>query len=217
MRLLVANKNYSSWSLRAWLLFRHAGIAFEEEKVSFNAPDFAERIARYSPAGRVPVLIDGDLAIWDTLAIAEYVAEKFPDKQLWPADRAARARARSLCAEMHAGFGALRTRLPLNVELSLALTIDNEVRRDITRIHDMWSACRREYGGPFLFGAFSIADAYFAPVVLRFASYGVTTPEPARAWVDTMLALPALQAWIAEAKSEHEFVADDEHYRTKRS
>jgi glutathione S-transferase len=209
VKLLIANKNYSSWSLRAWLLMKQTGIAFEEEKISFNAPDFQARIARYSPAARVPVLVDGDLAIWDTLAIAEYLAEKRPE--LWPEGRAARARARSLCAEMHAGFGALRSRLPMNCELSLPLALDDEVRRDVARIIDIWSAAT----GPFLFGAFSIADAYFAPVAIRFKSYGVAMPDRARAWSDAMFALPALQAWIADGLGEHDYVADDEPYRAK--
>jgi len=210
VKLLIANKNYSSWSLRAWLLMKQAGIAFEEEKLSFNQPDFHARIARYSPAAHVPVLVDGDLAIWDTLAIAEYVAEQKPE--LWPADRAARARARSVCAEMHSGFRALRSRLPMNCELSLPLAIDNEVRRDVARVVDIWSAAT----GPFLFGAFSIADAYFAPVAIRFKSHGVALPDRARAWSDAMFALPALQAWTAEGLAEHDFVAEDEPYRTKR-
>ncbi len=209
MKLLITNKNYSSWSLRAWLLLKQAGLAFEEEKLSFNAPDFHARIARYSPAGCVPVLVDGDLAIWDTLAIAEYVAELRPE--LWPAAKAARARARSLCAEMHAGFGALRSRLPMNIELTLPVTLDNDARRDVARMIEILNSA----AGPFLFGAFTVADAYFAPIALRFQSYGVALPERARAWADTMLALPALQAWIAEAKTEHDFVPSDEPYRTR--
>jgi glutathione S-transferase len=212
VKLVFANKNYSSWSLRPWLVMKHTGIAFEEDKLSFNDPQFHARIARYSPAANVPVLVDGELAIWDTLAIVEYLAEKYPDKQLWPAERAARARARSLCAEMHSGFRAMRDRLAMNCELRLPLPLDNDTRRDVTRAIDIFNAAT----GPFLFGQFSIADAFFTPVVLRFQTYGVELTGTARAWADTILALPALQAWVAEGLAEHDFVQFDEPYRTQR-
>jgi glutathione S-transferase len=216
MKLVIANKNYSSWSLRAWLMLRCAEIPFDEVMIRFGAPDFAARLAQYTPAGRVPVLVDGATTIWDSLAIAEYVAETFPDRALWPADRAARARARSVCAEMHAGFGALRSRLPMNCELALPdLRLDNAVRKDVDRIVAIWRDCRRfASAGPLLFGDFTIADAYFAPVCVRMRSYAVALPDDARRYVDTVLALPAMQAWIAAARGEHEFVSDDEPYRT---
>jgi glutathione S-transferase len=216
VKLVIANKNYSSWSLRPWLLLRHAGIPFEEVKVGFNDPDFRAKVLKYSPAGRVPVLIDGDLAIWDSLAIAEYVAERFPAKQLWPVESAARARARSLCAEMHAGFAALRTRMPFNCELRLSnLVLDNAARRDIERIVAMWTECRAAHAaaGPFLFGQFTIADAYYAPIVSRFVSYAPPLPEVARAYIATIGALPAMQEWVAEALRERDFVGKDEPYR----
>src|SRR5215831_3295404 len=177
MKLVIGNKNYSSWSLRTWFLLTHLGIPFEEEKLSFNDPSFKERVRRYSPAGRVPVVIDGETIVWDSLAIAEYVAEKFPDRGVWPHDAVARARARSICAEMHAGFAALRDQLPMNCELRLPwLPADLRVRRDIARVVDMWTDCRSRFGagGPFLFGAFSAADAYYAPVVRRLLGFDVT-------------------------------------------
>lgn len=219
MKLVIANKNYSSWSLRAWLLLREAGIPFEEEMVRFGDARFAERIQQYSPAGRVPVLIDGDLAVWDSLAIAEYVAEKFPEKKLWPEERAARARARSLCAEMHAGFSQLRSRMPMNCEASLPLgRLEIPVQRDVDRMVAMWVDARAKFGagGPFLFGRFCIADAYFAPIVSRFVTYGIDLPAPARAYVTTMTSLGSMQEWLAAARDEQEFVPSDEPYRRAR-
>ena len=219
MKLVIANKNYSSWSLRAWLLLRQAGIPFEEEPIGFNEPDFGERVRRYSPVGRVPVLIDGDLVVWDSLAIAEYLAEKFPEKKLWPEVREARARARSICAEMHAGFGQLRQRMPMNCELSLPLgTLELTVQREVDRVLDIWRDARagHEAGGAFLFGAFTIADAYFAPIVWRFATYGIPLPAPAHGYVETMTGLASMKEWLAAAREEKDFVAFDEPYRRHR-
>jgi len=216
MKLVIGNKNYSSWSLRPWLLMQHAGIEFEEVQVRLFAGDFAAEIARYSPAGKVPVLIDGDIAVWDSLSIAEYLAEKFPAKKLWPADTAARAYARSICAEMHSGFGNLRSQLPMNVTAVLPGRGWNvAVQRDVARIGEIWSDLRTRHGaaGPFLFGEFTIADAFFAPVVSRFATYGIHLPDAAKAYADFMLELPAMQAWIAGAREERDFLADDEPYR----
>jgi glutathione S-transferase len=219
MKLVIANKNYSSWSLRAWLLLREAGIPFEEEMVRFGDAQFAQRILQYSPAGRVPVLIDGDLVVWDSLAIAEYLAEKFPEKKLWPDGRPVRARARSLCAEMHAGFSALRSRMPMNCDASLPLgLLEIAVQRDVDRMIAMWGDARAAYGeeGPFLFGRFSVADAYFAPVVWRFVTYAIELPPVARAYVATMTGLAPMQEWLASARAEQEFVAFDEPYRRAR-
>jgi glutathione S-transferase len=216
MKLVIGNKNYSSWSLRPWLLLRHAGIAFDEINVRLFVPEFAAQIAQYSPAGKVPVLVDGDITVWDTLSIAEYLAERYPGQQLWPADRAARACARSICAEMHAGFATLRSQLPMNVTAVLpGLGWNVAVQRDVDRIAQIWTNLRRRYGadGPFLFGAFSIADAYYAPVVSRFATYGIRLPDEAKDYADFMLALPAMQQWIADAREERDFLADDEPYR----
>ena len=220
MRLLIGNKNYSSWSLRPWLLLSHLEIPFEEEKLSFNDPAFKARVARYSPVGQVPVLVDGDVAIWDSLAILEYVAETFPERGVWPSDRAARARARSICAEMHAGFRALRNAMPMNCGLRFDwVPQDVQVQRDIARIVSSWTDCRARFGagGPFLFGAFSAADAFYAPVVRRFLGFAVKLPDVAAAYVATMDALPAMRAWVKAGLAEHEFVEEDEPYRERQA
>jgi len=215
MKLVTGSKNYSSWSLRGWLLLKQTGIGFEEIPLRFTAPDFKQQVLRLSPVGRVPILIDGDLTIWDSLAIAEYVAENFADKMLWPSDRKQRAQARSICAEMHSGFPALRSQMPMNVGASLPGRGWNiEVQRDISRIASIWAARDRFAGaGPFLYGRFSVVDAYFAPVVWRFNCYQPELPAQALEYVRMMLKLPAMQAWAAEAALENEYVADDEPYR----
>jgi len=218
MKLVIGNKNYSSWSLRPWLLLRQAGIDFEEIPVRLFTKDFEAEIARYSPAGKVPVLIDGDVSVWDSLSICEYAAERFPAKALWPADSAARAMARSICAEMHSGFGNLRSQMPMNMTAILpGLGWNVAVQRDIDRIAAIWTDLRTRYGaaGPFMFGSFTIADAFYAPVVSRFATYGVHLPELAKTYADFILALPAMQEWAAAAREERDFVADDEPYRTQ--
>lgn len=222
MQLYIGNKNYSSWSLRPWLLMKHAGIPFEEVKLRLSQDldsDFKRRLAAIAPSGRVPVLVDEGFAVWDTLAIAEYLAEKYPAKQLWPAQPLARARARSLCAEMHAGFGALRNHCGMNIEASLPevgrkiLAEQPDVRSDLARIEQMWLQQLREHGGPFLFGAFTIADAYFAPVCTRIRTYGLPVGPVVQAYVDNILSLPAMQAWVTEALAEHDFIEFDEPYR----
>ena len=207
LTLVIGNKNYSSWSLRPWLLLRQAGIPFDEVRVPLYTPGSAAELAKWSPSGKVPALHDGDIRVWDSLAICEYLAERFPDKQLWPADTAARAVARSVSAEMHAGFGALREHMSMNIRArrpgqgrtaaSLA---------DIERIVAIWTDCRARFGrgGDFLFGRFGIADAMYAPVVLRGQTYGVALTGAARDYADAMLALPALQAWVADAVAEAE-------------
>jgi glutathione S-transferase len=225
MQLVIGNKNYSSWSMRPWVLLKQAGIEFEERKIRFDAftPDssFKTELARLTPAGHVPVLIDGDLTVWDTLAIAEYVAEKFPAKQLWPKDAKARARARSVCAEMHSGFGALRNHLPMNVEASLPdvgrrlLAEDGAVRADVDRIVEMWSGLLEAHGGPLLFGDFTIADAYFAPVVMRLRTYGVPVPPAVAAYIGRVAELPGVAAWIRDALAERDFLDFEEPYRTQ--
>ena len=222
MQLYIGNKNYSSWSLRPWLLMTHGGIAFEEIKLRLSFEDgspFKRALAAVSPAGTVPVLVDEGFAVWDTLAIAEYLAEKFPGKALWPADPRQRARARSLCAEMHAGFGALRNQFPMNIEASLPeigaakLAADAAVARDVARVSAMWSVQLGASGGPFLFGAFGIADAYFAPVCSRFKTYAVPLPGVVAAYVGRVLALPAMQQWVRDAVAENDFLVEDEPYR----
>lgn len=216
MKLVIGNKNYSSWSLRPWLLMKQAGIDFVEEKLSFIDPQFGARVKRWSPVGKVPVLIDGDIVVWDSLAIAEYLAEQFADRQLWPADRADRAQARAICAEMHAGFTALRSMMGMNVTARLpGLGWNIEVQRDIDRICTMWTGLRARHrtAGGFLFGRFTIADAYFAPVVFRFNTYQPRLPAVVTEYMATLLALPAVRAWIADAEQENEFVEFDEPYR----
>lgn len=216
MKLVIGNKNYSSWSLRPWLVLAQAGIPFEEVSVRLLSEGFADEIRRYSAAGKVPVLIDGEIVVWDSLAIVEYLAERFPEHRLWPADPAARAYARSACAEMHSGFGALRSHLPMNVTALLpGMGWNVAVQRDVDRIAQLWTDARKRFGGggPFLFGEFSIADAYYAPVVSRFATYGVHLPEVAKAYADHILALPSLQRWIAAAREERDFLVEDEPYR----
>lgn len=216
MRLIIGNKNYSSWSMRPWILLRHAGVAFDEVRLSFNSPTFKQEALRYSPVGKVPILVDGAITVWDSLAIAEYVAEKFRDKQLWPADAAARAHARAICAEMHAGFPNLRNRMSMNITARLpGLGWDIAVQRELERIASMWTELRQRHAalGPFLFGAFSIADAYFAPVVMRFQTYAPALPAALNAYRETMRALPAVQEWSAAAAQENEFVVEDEPYR----
>ena len=224
--LYVGNKNYSSWSMRPWVLLKQGNIRFEEVTVRFDSFDagsqFKTTVNALTPTGKVPVLVDDGLVIWDTLAIAEYVAEQFPQAQLWPADRAARARARSLCAEMHAGFTQLRSHCPMNIEASLpdigALIWRDQpgVRSDVARIVAMWSALLAEPRGPMLFGAFSVADAYFAPVVMRLRSYALPVPAEITAYMNRLCALPGVQAWIEGALAEQDFLDFEEPYRLKR-
>jgi glutathione S-transferase len=220
MQLLIGNKNYSSWSMRPWVLMRGLDIPFEERKLSFTlglGTGFGDAVRAYSPAGRVPVLIDGELAVWDSLAIVEYLHERFPHRGVWPADAAARARARSLAAEMHSGFGALRQHCPMNIEAALpeagarVLRELPAVRRDLERIAEIFGAA----SGPFLFGAFGAVDAYYAPVALRARTYALPLPAAAAAYAERLLAAPGPAAWIADALQEHEWVPEDEPYRTR--
>jgi glutathione S-transferase len=224
MRLYIGNKNYSSWSLRPWLVMVEAGIAFEEVKVRFDSfePDsqFKRELAAVAPTGRVPVLVDDGLSVWDSLAIAEYLAERHPGRGLWPADARDRARARSLCAEMHAGFSALRQAFPVNIEAHLpevgrmVLAREPRVVSDVQRLVDMWTTELDARGGPMLFGRFSIADAFFAPVCTRFRTYGVLVPAAIEAYIDRVYALPGMQRWLAEARAERDFLAFEEPYRS---
>ncbi|HVY05891.1 MAG TPA: glutathione S-transferase family protein [Burkholderiales bacterium] len=205
--LIIGNKAYSSWSLRPWLLMKQAGIAFEESRISLYAQGARQKILAQSPAGKLPILKDGSLTIWDSLAIAEYLAEKHPRKQLWPGDAHTRARARAISAEMHSGFTNLRASMPMNVRREiLGRERSAEVLDEIARIEAIWSECRRDHagGGPFLFGEFCIADAMYAPVVSRFRTYGVALAEPAATYAATVMALPAMQEWIAGARAETE-------------
>ena len=226
LKLYIGNKNYSSWSMRPWVLLKQAGIPFEEVMVRFDSFDtgstFKNTLKDQTPTGKVPVLVEGELAVWDTLAIAEYVAEQYPDKQLWPRDKAARARARSVCAEMHAGFTALRGACPMNIEASLqdigALAWRDKpaVRADVSRLVTMWSELLAAHKGPMLFGAFSIADAYFAPVCMRLKTYALPVPAAIGAYVERVRALPGVKAWIDDALAEKDFLDFEEPYRLKR-
>jgi glutathione S-transferase len=222
LQLYIGNKNYSSWSMRAWLLMMHAGIPFEEKRLRLDwAEDsaFKTTLHELAPTGRVPLLIDDGFAVWDSLAIAEYLAEAHPQKRLWPADRRQRARARSLCAEMHSGFGELRSIFGMNVEASLPevgrrmLAEKPAVARDLARIDAMWSEALATSGGPFLFGDFSIADAFFAPVCSRAKTYALPLSPAAAAYAERIRSLPAFVEWTSQALAEHDFVLEDEPYR----
>ncbi|HYM47088.1 MAG TPA: glutathione S-transferase family protein [Burkholderiaceae bacterium] len=214
LTLVIGNKNYSSWSLRPWLAMKTAGIAFDEVNVSLYIPGHKEKILRYSPSGRVPCLIDGELTVFDSLAICEYISEQMNEQRaggsLWPREVAARAQARSVVAEMHSGFGALRKHMPMDIrsryaDKGAAAQRREDVAADVARIHAVWNECLA-HGGPMLFGSFSIADAFYAPVVTRFTTYGVKLPPLLAAYAESVLALPAMQQWIAAAKAETETI-----------
>ena len=227
LKLYIGNKNYSSWSMRPWVLMTQKGIAFEEVLVPFGNEvggvdeAFKRTIRAINPAGTVPVLVDGALVVWDTLAIAEYLAEQFPELHLWPREAAVRARARSVVAEMHAGFTALRSRCGMNIEAHLpeqgqiALR-DPAVRANLARIVAMWSELLAAHGGPMLFGPFSIADAYYAPVVMRLRTFALPVPPAIADYMARVQALPGVKAWIDGALAEHTFVTHDEPYRIAR-
>ncbi len=230
LQLHIGNKNYSSWSMRPWVLLRHFGLPFDEVMHRFDSFDatsqFKQGVTRLSPVGKVPLLVHGDLVVWDTLAIAEYVAEyaaeHFPEHVLWPRDQAARARARSLCAEMHSGFGALRSACPMNIEASLpevgsrVLAEQPAVAADLARITGMWQAALAASGGPFLFGSFGIADAYYAPVVARLRTYALPVPAEVAAYMQRVWTSPGVAAWVAEALAEQDFLDFEEPYRKGR-
>lgn len=226
LKLYIGNKNYSSWSMRPWVLLTQAGIAFEEVALRFDSFDegseFKKQIGAVSPVGKVPVLDDDGFKVWDTLAIAEYLAERFPGKQLWPAALQDRARARSVCAEMHSGFTALRGACPMNIEADLAdagqlIWRDKpSVRADVARLVDLWRQLLAAHGGPMLFGEFSIADAFFAPVCMRLTRYALPVPEDIAAHMARVEALPGVKAWIAGALAENDFREFEEPYRLRR-
>jgi len=214
LTLIIANKNYSSWSMRPWVALSAFGIPFQEVRVLLDQPDTASRIAEYTAAGRVPVLIAGEMTIWDSLAICEYLAEQFPEKHMWPQDVAARALARSVSAEMHSGFQGLRSAMSMNIRVSRpGRGRTAEAQGDIGRISEIWEECLSRFGHhQFLFGDFSIADAFFAPVVMRFRTYGVSLAPALQAYCDRMQAHPAVARWVREALAETERAAahDDE-------
>jgi glutathione S-transferase len=224
MRLVIGNKNYSSWSMRPWVLMKHFGIAFEEVKLRFDftpGSDFYRQLATFTPVGKVPVLLDGDFAVWDTLAIAEYLAERFPEHAIWPRDAKARARARCLCAEMHAGFTSLRSQSGMNIEAKLPeagaqAMGDAGVQRDVARIVSMWQDALRTSGGPFLFGGFSAADAFYAPVVSRLQTYALPVPQDVADYMARVWAAPGVAAWVQDALAEQDFLDFEEPYRSSR-
>ena len=231
LKLFVGNKNYSSWSMRPWVMLKQVGIPFEEVMVPFDSFDadsaFKTTMAAVNPVGKVPALQDGELFVWDTLAIAEYVAEyaaeHYPDKQLWPLGRAARARARSICAEMHSGFAGLRGHCPMNIEAHLVDTgaliwrDKPTVRSDLARIVAMWTALLQAHGGPMLFGTFTVADAYFAPVCMRIKTYALPVPPTIAEYIARVCALPGVKAWIDGALAEKDFLDFEEPYRLNAS
>jgi glutathione S-transferase len=219
LKLVIGNKNYSTWSMRPWVLLRQAGIAFEEIGLKFDAAAKVTGIEAYSPTHLVPVLIiEGD-PVWDSLAICETVAELYPDRGLWPADLRARRTARAICAEMHSGFRSLREAMPMNIRSAHpGRGMNPIVRQDIDRVVSIWETCRERFGqcGTMLFGGFSVADAFYAPVVMRFMTYAVELPPVARAYADAVRALPAVLEWVEAARRETEFVAADEPYAEER-
>jgi glutathione S-transferase len=213
LTLVIGNKNYSSWSLRPWLAMKMAGVTFDELRIPLDQPDTKANIRRHSPTGKVPCLIDsgaaGKLTVWDSLAICEYVNEAYANGRLWPADRTARARARSAAAEMHSGFAALRTHMSMDIrarkyERGAAALAREDVAADVARIRALWFDALAESGGPFLFGEFSIADAFFAPVVMRFVTYGVELAPGLAAYRDRIVGLTPMQQWIDDATAEVE-------------
>jgi glutathione S-transferase len=213
LTLVIGNKNYSSWSLRPWLAMKQAGLAFDEMRISLRQPGTTARILEYSPSGRVPCLVDGSLTVWDSLAICEYVNEQYAGGSLWPRDVGARARARAVSAEMHSGFAAVRTHLSMDIrgrypERGAAALARPDVAAEVARIHALWTESLSASGGPFLFGGFSIADAFFAPVVTRFRTYAVPLTAALARYSDAVLGLPAMQQWEAASTAEPETLDD---------
>ena len=213
LKLFIGNKNYSSWSFRPWIGMKAAGIAFDEEVISLNAPDFKSRLSKLSGTGKVPVLVDGDVRVWESLSILEYVAEKFPVAGLWPSEPVARAHARTVAAEMHAGFLPLRKLCPMNMWRPVKkLALPADVVANVARIDAMWTDCRMRFGksGPYLFGTFGAADAMYAPVVSRFHTYAVEVGAQAQAYMQAVLAHPVWVEWQAAALKETWVLPEDE-------
>lgn len=207
LTLVIGNKNYSSWSMRPWLAMRASGIAFDEVLIPLYTDNKADkdRILSFTRSGKVPALIDGDITVWDSLSIIEYLAERFPEAKLWPQDRAARAHARSISAEMHSSFLPLRNECGMNLHRMVgAVTLSADAKANVARIEQVWTECRERYGklGPFLFGAFTAADAMYAPVVHRFRTYAIKIAPLAQAYMETMFALPAFVEWTKAGLAE---------------
>ncbi len=211
--LVIGNRNYSSWSLRAWWATRRSGLAFTEVRLALDTNEFAQKIATYSPSSRVPVLQHQGRVIWDTLAICEYLAEISPDIRMWPTSIVDRSKARSLCAEMHSGLTALRNQLPMNCRArKRSVRYDEACAADIARTKEIWADCLSHKGddGPWLFGHWTIADAFFAPVAMRFRTYGVDLSEPAAHWVNAVLSDPDIEDWVRLAEAETEIIEAEE-------
>jgi len=218
MQLVIGNKNYSSWSMRPWVLARQAGIPFEEVQLKFDDAGAVGGVERYSPTRKVPVLLVEGEPVWDSLAICETLAELHPEKRLWPAAPEARRVARSACAEMHSGFQALRGAMPMNIRSRHpGKGMNPDSRRDIDRVIALWTSCRERFGGggELLFGRFGVADAFYAPVVTRFQTYAVALPPAAQRYAEAVLALPAVREWMEAARREAEFVPADEPYASR--
>lgn len=225
MHLVIGNKNYSSWSMRAWVLMKQLGMPFEERKLRFDftpGSAFKRELANFSPSGKVPVLLDDDFAVWDTMAIIEYLHDKFPGHGVWPEGMRERARARSLCAEMHSGFGALRSHCPMNIEAHLPevgarLWAEHAaLRANVQRVQALWADALAHSGGPFLFGQFCAADAMFAPVCMRLKTYALPISSGPLAYVQQVSEAPGVAAWIADALAERDFLDFEEPYRQGR-
>ncbi len=213
LELVIGNKTYSSWSLRAWLALKHTSVTFTEILLFMDTPEFKPAVRKYSPTGKVPLLKHGSLAIWDSIAICEYLAEQFPASKLWPEDVTARALARSVSAEMHSGFMAIRKNLPFNCRASgRHVPMTAELETEVNRVTELWCDCREHYGqsGPWLFGQFSIADAMYIPVALRFVTYGTKLDSTARAYVEAAQSLSVIQEWVAAAKLEKAVIETSE-------
>lgn len=212
LKLVIGNKNYSSWSMRPWVLMTHFGVQFEEIRIPLFIEGYQQHLSEYSPTLKVPVLIDKDLTIWDSLAISEYVSEKYLQEQAFPSSAAERALCRAYCAEMHGGFFEIRNQLPMNCRARRRVEIGPGLEKEIARIQMLWVEARDRYSdvGPYLFGSFSIADAFFAPVAMRFSTYGITLESKAMGYLETLIGNPAVQAWVSAAKTEQEVLPDFE-------
>lgn len=212
MQLYIGNKNYSSWSLRAWLMLEKNGIQFEEIKLKLDTPAFYTRLRGVTPTLQVPTLINRDITVWDSLAICEYINDTYLSGQAWPQDILERAKARAIACEMHAGFSGVRNELPMNIRAERSVKLSEQAQKDIKRIEEIWSTQYQQYGrqGGWLFGQWSIADAMYAPVVLRFKTYGIQLNESASQYMQHVLACPVLQHWVSEALQEADIVASDE-------
>lgn len=207
LKLIIGDKNLSSWSMRPWLVLKSSGLPFDEIKIALDRPETAEQLAEHSPSGRVPVLVDGGMYVWDSLSICEYIAELAPDKELWPADPRERAIARSYVAEMHSGFQSLRDQMSMDLSLRMKIKhIAPQTVANIQRILDLWASALEYSGGPFLFGSFGIVDAFYAPVVFRFISYGIKIKNPRlQKYMKAIVAQPAVNSWVQAAKKEKSY------------